>query len=80
MPLVEIPYIPKYAFWYNVLQIIYRAEDIVTYHLTLKRLAGADLIIRPKVHLSRAAVDQIEKIITAGERPLQKRCSRFGKF
>ena len=52
----------------NALQIIYRAEDIVTYHLTRGRLAGADLIIRPKVrHFSRAAVGHIEKIITAGE-------------
>jgi len=57
----------------NALQIIYRAEDIVTYHLTRERLAGADLIIRPKVRrFSWMAVDHIEKIITAGEQTTEK--------
>ena len=57
----------------NALQIIYRAEDIVTYHLTRERLAGADLIIRPKVrHFSWAAVDHIEKIITTGEQAAEE--------
>ena len=52
----------------NALQIIYRAEDIVTYHLTREHLVGADFIIRPKVrHFSWVAVDQIEKIVTAGK-------------
>ncbi len=52
----------------NGLDIIYRAEDIVGYHLTQERLAGADLIIRPKVrHFSWAAVDRIDEIIKAGE-------------
>lgn len=57
----------------NALHIIYRAEDIVTYHLTKERLAGADLIIRPKVrHFSWAEVDQIDKIIAAGEKATQE--------
>jgi len=52
----------------NGLKILYRSEDIVTYHLTQERLAGADLIIRPKVrHFSWAAINQIDKIIKAGE-------------
>lgn len=50
------------------IQIIYRAEDIVTYHLTQERLAGADLLIRPKVrHYSWAAIKSIDDIIKAGE-------------
>lgn len=57
----------------NALQIICRAEDIVTYHLTRGRLAGADLIIRPKVrHFSWAAIYHIEKIITAGEQAAEE--------
>ncbi len=52
----------------NGLKILYRSEDIITYHLTQERLAGADLIIRPKVrHFSWAAINQIDKIIKAGE-------------
>jgi len=52
----------------NGLQIIYRAEDIVTYHLTQERLATADLVIRPRVrHFSWAAVNRFGEIIAAGE-------------
>jgi len=33
----------------NALHILYRSDEIATYHLTQERLAGADLVIRPKV-------------------------------
>ncbi len=57
----------------NGLEILYRAEDIVTYHLTQERLAGADLIIRPQVrHFSWAAIKQIEEIIAAGEKAAEE--------
>ena len=57
----------------NALQIMYRAEDIVTYHLTKERLSGADLIISPDVHhYSWAAVHLMEKIIAAGEKAAEK--------
>jgi NTE family protein len=37
----------------NVIDILYRAEDITSHHLSILRLREADLIIRPKVkHLS----------------------------
>ncbi len=53
----------------NGLQIIYRAEDIVTYHLTQERLAGADLVISPDIHhFSWAAINNIDEIIAAGEK------------
>lgn len=52
----------------NALKVIYRSEDIVTYHLTRQRLSGADLVIQPDVrHYSWAAVDQIDTLISAGE-------------
>lgn len=57
----------------NALQIIYRAEDIVTYHLTQERLAGTDLVIRPNVrHFSWAAVKEIDQIIKAGEQAAEE--------
>ena len=52
----------------NVMDILYRAEDITSFHLSDLRLKEADLIIRPKVkHLSWAVFDKIEEIISAGE-------------
>ncbi len=57
----------------NALKIMYRAEDIVTYHLTQERLAGADLVIRPKVrHFSWAAVKHMDAIIKAGEQAAEE--------
>jgi len=65
----------------NAFQIIYQAGDIVTYHLTRGRLAGADLIIRPKVrHFSWAAVGHIEKIITAGEQAAEEALPQIRKI
>ena len=69
----------------NALQIMYRAEDIVTYHLTKERLSGADLIISPDVHhYSWAAVHLMEKIIAAGEKAAEKQLPEIkrilGKF
>lgn len=50
------------------LQIVQRADEIVSYHLTQQRLSGADLIIRPEVrHYSWADVDKMDQIIVAGE-------------
>lgn len=53
----------------NVIDILYRAEDITSHHLSLLRLREADLIIRPEVkHLSWADFDKINEIIYAGEK------------
>lgn len=50
------------------LQIVQRADEIVSYHLTQQRLSGADLIIRSDVrHYSWADVDKMDQIIVAGE-------------
>lgn len=52
----------------NVFEIVYRAEDISSYHLSMVRLREADLVIRPKVrHLSWADFDMTSEIIAAGE-------------
>lgn len=65
----------------NALKIMYRAEDIVSYHLTKERLTGADLIILPKVrHFSWAAIDQIDKIITAGEQATREALPQIQRF
>lgn len=62
----------------NGLQIIYRSEDIVTYHLTQERLVGADLVMRPEVgHFSWAAINQIEEIIQAGEEAARQALPRI---
>lgn len=53
----------------NVVDILYRAEDITSHHLSILRLREADLIIRPKVkHLSWADFEKIDEIIYAGEK------------
>jgi len=63
------------------IQIIYRAEDIVTYHLTQERLAGADLVIRPKVrHYSWAAIKNIREIIKAGEEAAEEMLPHLEKL
>ena len=52
----------------NVIDILYRAEDITSFHLSDLRLKEADIIIRPPVkHLTWADFDKIEEIISAGE-------------
>lgn len=53
----------------NVFEILYRAEDISSYHLSMIRLEEADLVISPDVKkLSWADFDEAEKIIAAGEK------------
>ncbi len=52
----------------NILDILYRTEDITSHHLSLIRLKEADLVIQPKVkQLSWADFDKISEIIKAGE-------------
>jgi NTE family protein len=52
----------------NVIDILYRTEDITSFHLSDLKLREADLIIRPEVeHLSWADFDRIKEIISAGE-------------
>lgn len=53
----------------NVFEIIYRAEDISSYHLSVLKLREANLVISPAVkNLSWADFDKAELIISAGEK------------
>lgn len=53
----------------NVFEILYRAEDISSYHLSMLRLREANLVISPSVkNLSWADFDKAELIISAGEK------------
>ncbi|MEJ2618317.1 MAG: patatin-like phospholipase family protein, partial [Ignavibacteriaceae bacterium] len=52
----------------NILDILYRTEDITSHHLSLIRLKEADLVIQPKVkQLSWADFNKVNEIIKAGE-------------
>ncbi len=52
----------------NMIDLLYRTEDITSYHLSLLRLKEADLIIQPKVkQLSWADFDKAKEIIKSGE-------------
>jgi len=56
----------------NVFEILYRAEDISSYHLSMVRLREANLVISPNVkYLSWADFDKAELIISAGEKAAQ---------
>lgn len=53
----------------NVIDILYRAEDITSHHLSILRLREADLILRPEVkHFSWADFEKINEIIYSGEK------------
>lgn len=57
----------------NALHILYRADEIATFHLTQERLAGADLIIRPAVRqISWANFKQYKKLVKRGEEAAEK--------
>lgn len=57
----------------NALHILYRADEIASYHLTQERLHGADLVIRPNVgRISWANFKQARRIIALGEQAAEK--------
>ena len=65
----------------NVIDILYRAEDITSHHLSILRLREADLIIRPKVkHLSWADFEKINEIIYAGEKTAEENIKEIRKL
>lgn len=65
----------------NVFEILYRAEDISSYHLSMVRLKEADLVIRPKVkHLSWADFDMTSEIIAAGEQATLENLAEIKKL
>jgi len=65
----------------NVFEILYRAEDITSFHLSEIRLKEADLIIRPKVKkLKWVDFHKAEKIIKAGEKVTQNNIEEIRKL
>ncbi len=52
----------------NIFEILYRTQDITSFHLSVVRLKEADLVIRPQLNqLTWADYDNAAEIIAAGE-------------
>jgi len=65
----------------NILDILYRTQDITSYHLSQLRLQEADLILRPKVRkLSWDDFDKATEIITLGENVVRENIDRIKKL
>jgi NTE family protein len=65
----------------NLLDILYRTEDITSHHLSLLRLNEADLIIRPDVkELSWVDFNKAEEIISAGENAARQNLDAIKKL
>ncbi|PJA95777.1 MAG: patatin, partial [Ignavibacteriales bacterium CG_4_9_14_3_um_filter_34_10] len=65
----------------NVFEILYRAEDITSFHLSVLRLREADLVIRPPVrHLTWADFDMTSEIIAAGEQVAKENLTEIKKL
>lgn len=65
----------------NVFEILYRAEDITSFNLSVLRLKEADLVIRPQVrHLTWADFDQTTEIISAGEQATKENIAEIKKL
>ena len=65
----------------SILDILYRTEDITSYHLSLIRLKESDLVISPKVKkLSWADFDKAEEIIKAGEKAAKENLVKIKKL
>jgi NTE family protein len=65
----------------NLIDILYRTEDISSYHLSHLRLKEADLIIRPNVkQLSWADFEKAEEIINAGETAARENLNAIKKL
>lgn len=66
---------------HNVFDILYRAEDITSFHLSVLRLREADLVIRPQVrHLTWADFDSTSEIIAAGEQVAKENIAEIKKL
>ncbi len=65
----------------NLFDILFRTEDISTFHLSKLRLEGADLIIRPEVrHLDWSEFTKVKDIIDAGEAATEKMLPEIKKL
>ena len=65
----------------NVLNILYRTEDITSYHLSQLRLKEADLIIRPPLSaINWTDFGRAEEIINSGEKETRKYLQQIKKL
>jgi NTE family protein len=65
----------------NVFEILYRTEDITSFHLSALRLREADLVIHPEVkQLSWTDFDKANEIISAGERAAKENINSIKKL
>ncbi len=65
----------------NILDILYRIEDISSYHLSLIRLKEADLVLSPKVKkLSWADFEKVEEIIKRGQDAARENIEKIKKL
>ncbi|PKL83426.1 MAG: patatin [Ignavibacteriae bacterium HGW-Ignavibacteriae-3] len=65
----------------NVFEILYRTEDITSFHLSRLRLREADLIIRPQVsNLSWADFDMASEIIAEGAKAAAENLSEIKRL
>lgn len=65
----------------NIIDILYRAEDITSFHLSAERLREADLIISPKVkEFYWSDFDKAEEIIAKGEEAVTERIEEIRKL
>lgn len=65
----------------NIFDVLYRAEDITSFKLSVLRLREADLVIRPQVrHLTWADFDKAEEIISAGETTAKENIDEIKKL
>ncbi|MEJ5351338.1 MAG: patatin-like phospholipase family protein [Melioribacteraceae bacterium] len=62
----------------NIIDILYRTEDITSYHLSIMKLKEADLIIYPEVsNYSWTDFDKAEEIIEAGVKAAEKKLNEI---
>lgn len=65
----------------NIFEILYRTEDITSFHLSALRLKEADIVIRPQVNEhSWTDFDKAKEIITEGEIVTKKSINRIKKL
>jgi NTE family protein len=65
----------------NVVDVLNRAEDITSFHLSTERLKSADLVIRPKVRkLSWADFRKADKIILKGTEAVANKIEEIRKL
>lgn len=65
----------------NIVDVLNRAEDITSFHLSKERLKNADLVIRPKVRkLTWADFNKSEKIIKKGEEAVRDNIEEIRKL